>query len=327
MALKVFQSGGQAYNSAVIGAFNYIYEAQKLGVNVAVVNCSWGGGTSSSTMKALIQKIGESGAVFVFAAGNEGKNHDASTASECPYDLNSPYVVTVGASDLSDSRASYSDYGASTVDLFAPGSRILSTVRQPVFYPALLPAGQRDSVCRYYSPCSSLDASVFRTSGTLNVYGISQSTENSLTDSPGGSYRLDVSSSSRSSTLNLYMDITDLGLSPFSSYYVACDIGISSDGTGIEWEHSSFERSSEAFTVNGDSTWLRILTLNGNFRSVSAIYLDNISISVPDLPTSSLLKYNVYSGTSMAAPSVSAAIAILASTYPGTVPYSAANGF
>ena len=84
MALKVFRSDGKAYNSAVIEAFNYIYEAQKLGANIVAVNCSWGGGASSSTTKSPIQKIGEKGAVFVFAAGNDGENHDASAAKECP---------------------------------------------------------------------------------------------------------------------------------------------------------------------------------------------------------------------------------------------------
>ena len=44
MALKVFNSAGTSYDSAIIAAFNYIYKAQTLGANIAAINCSWGGG-------------------------------------------------------------------------------------------------------------------------------------------------------------------------------------------------------------------------------------------------------------------------------------------
>lgn len=314
MALKVFQSGGQAYNSAVIGAFNYIYQAQKLGVNIVAVNCSWGGGTSSSTMKTLIKKIGDAGAVFVFAAGNDGDNRDASTKKECPYDIDSPYIITVGASDPTDTRADYSDYGASSVDLFAPGSQILSTVGVPGFFPALLPETQRNAVCSYFSSCDDLDPSLYRFSGTMNVSTISQSQENFLPDGSQGSFCLPLSSR-HSGSLSLYMDVTDLGLARFATYYVACDIGMY-DGIGIKWTHHSFERSSESFTTANGRTYLCIFGMSGSYPAVSAIHLDNISISKPNAPSSSLVKYNVYSGTSMAAPSVSAAVAVLASSYP-----------
>lgn len=314
MALKVFRSGGQAYNSAVISAFNYIYKAQKLGANIVAVNCSWGGGASNSTMKSLIQKIGEKGAVFVFAAGNSGVDHDASAAKECPYDINSPYIVKVGASDPKDNKASYSDYGASSVDLFAPGSQILSTVNNPVFFPAILPEAQRNSICSYYSSCDDLDKSEFLHSGTLSVQGIEQSQEDAFGNPQSGSYCLKLPSYRNSGTLSIYMDVTNLGLSPNNNYHVACDVGLDKDNS-MDWEHETFQRASEAFVNKNGRTYLRILSLNGSFQTNSGLYIDNISISRANLPLTSFGKYNSYSGTSMAAPSASAAVAILASTY------------
>lgn len=314
MALKVFRSGGQAYNSAVISAFNYIYKAQKLGANIVAVNCSWGGGASNSTMKSLIQKIGEKGAVFIFAAGNSGVDHDASAAKECPYDINSPYIVKVGASDPKDNKASYSDYGASSVDLFAPGSQILSTVNNPVFFPAILPEAQRNSICSYYSSCDDLDKSEFLHSGTLSVQGIEQSQEDAFGNPQSGSYCLKLPSYRNSGTLSIYMDVTDLGLSPNNNYHVACDVGLDKDNS-MDWEHETFQRASEAFVNKNGRTYLRILSLNGSFQTNSGLYIDNISISRANLPLTSFGKYNSYSGTSMAAPSASAAVAILASTY------------
>lgn len=105
MALKVFNSAGTSYDSAIIAAFNYIYKAQTLGANIAAINCSWGGGGSSSTsMKTLINQIGQNGSLFLFAAGNDGEDHNNAISDGCPYDLDSPYVVTVGASTQTDKK-------------------------------------------------------------------------------------------------------------------------------------------------------------------------------------------------------------------------------
>lgn len=314
MALKVFNSAGKAYNSAVIAAFNYIYQAQQLGVNIAAVNCSWGGGKSSSTMKSLIEKIGKAGAVFVFASGNDGVNHDAAKSKECPFDLNSPYVVTVGASDTTDARAGFSDYGASSVDLFAPGSQILSTVNYRSFYPALLPAAERDSLCSYFSSCNTVNKALFQHDGSLHISDIAHSQEDSLGNRSSGSLRMKVVPSSTSDTLKFYLDVTDLDLNPNAEYYLGYDIGLK-DTSGLEWTHRNAKCSYKSFIDIEDKMYFMTLGLSGNFQSIQEIYLDNISISTANPTSSSLQKYNVYSGTSMAAPSVSAAAAILASTY------------
>lgn len=314
MALKVFNSAGKAYNSAVIAAFNYIYQAQKLGVNVAVVNCSWGGGKSSSTMKSLIDKIGKAGAVFVFASGNDGVNHDAAKSKECPYDLNSPYIVTVGASDTTDNKAGYSDYGAASVDLFAPGSQILSTVNYDSFYPALLPAANRDSLCSYFSSCNTVDKTLFQPDGSLGVTDIIHSPEDSLGNRSSGSLCMKVVPSASNDTLMLYLDVTDLELQSHADYYLGYDIGLK-DKDGLEWTHRNARCSHNSFYDTGDRTYFKLLGLSGSFQSIREIYLDNISISTANPGKSSLQRYTVYSGTSMAAPSVSAAAAILASTY------------
>lgn len=85
----------------------------------AVANMSLGGGFSSainSAAKALI----DAGVFLAVAAGNS--NDDASFYSPA----SEPTVCTVGATDSSDARASYSNYG-SLVDIFAPGTGVLST--------------------------------------------------------------------------------------------------------------------------------------------------------------------------------------------------------
>jgi subtilisin family serine protease len=57
--------------------------------------------------------------VVVVAAGNEG-------AGVTAYDATGPGVLVVGASDMNDQRASFSNYGQG-LDLLAPGAEVLST--------------------------------------------------------------------------------------------------------------------------------------------------------------------------------------------------------
>lgn len=321
MALKVFNSSGKATNSAITGAFNYIYQAQKLGVNITAVNCSWGGGSSTDTMKTLISKIGQSGALFIFASGNSGVNQDASITKQCPYDMNSPYTVVAGASDNQDQKADYSDYGASSVDLFAPGSQILSTINSNIFFPAIYPETARNSMCSYYSSCDSTDIplSTLEETGRSAADSICQGLEHSAIDyfgdKAGGSLCAHINSSRTSDTLALYLDVTSLNLNTQSSYYIAYDMGLN-DGDGFSWEHCYSKRDSNAFVSHDGRTYLRLINLTGSFRGISRIYFDNLSVSLANPNTGTFGKYNIYSGTSMAAPSVTAAVAVLSSAYP-----------
>lgn len=322
MALKVFPDLGQANTSLIVDAFNYIYRAKKLGANIVAVNCSWGNGTSTSTLRTLMEKMGESGLLFVFAAGNSGINHDNSSAQNiCPYDMDNTYTVTVGASTPSDTKASFSDYGATTVDLFAPGSQILSTLNQPEFFPSIYTAAQRANLCSYYNSCDDGTVPIYtptQLGGHSNgVYlgEITTSTHDFTSNPNSGSLHLSVNAFQNSSTVSLYLDVTDLNLDTSQTYYTAYDLGMQ-EGVGITWAHFTNQRSSTSFTTIEGRTYLRIVGLTGNFLSISSLYFDNISISKANANTASFGKYGLGSGTSMAAPSVSAAISLLAQAYP-----------
>ena len=85
----------------------------------SVVNMSLGGSFSRAINRA-VEAAAAQGLTFVVAAGNDGQ--DASGYSPA----SSPHAITVGATQPGDGRASYSNYG-SVVDVFAPGTRIMST--------------------------------------------------------------------------------------------------------------------------------------------------------------------------------------------------------
>ncbi|MBW7928189.1 MAG: S8 family serine peptidase, partial [Fimbriimonadaceae bacterium] len=96
-----------------------------------IMNNSWGGGSHSQLMKEAIERARDAGILFVAAAGNAGRNVDNSPFYPASYNREVSNVVSVGATNDRDQRASFSNYGL-TVDLFAPGDDILSTV--PVAY-------------------------------------------------------------------------------------------------------------------------------------------------------------------------------------------------
>jgi subtilisin family serine protease len=79
------------------------------------------GGGASSSLDSAVASLVSSGVAVVVAAGNS--NTDACTTSPA----RAAPAITVAATTTSDSRASYSNFG-SCVDLFAPGSNIVSTV-------------------------------------------------------------------------------------------------------------------------------------------------------------------------------------------------------
>ncbi|KAI1074555.1 subtilisin-like protein [Whalleya microplaca] len=120
-AVKVLDSSGSGTTSGVIAGINFVTTDVKTRSCPAgaVANMSLGGGVSS-TLNAAAKALVNAGVFLAVAAGNDNSNAaNSSPASE-------PTVCTVGATTSADARASYSNYG-SVVDIFAPGTDVLST--------------------------------------------------------------------------------------------------------------------------------------------------------------------------------------------------------
>jgi subtilisin family serine protease len=115
-------SDGSSSNSVTNG-YDGIYYAALNGADV--INCSWGGGGSSGTAQNLINWAYNQGSIVVAAAGNDDIDIDA--AGNAQYPAMYTNVVCVAASNTSDQKSSFSNYGTS-IDVTAPGSSILSTV-------------------------------------------------------------------------------------------------------------------------------------------------------------------------------------------------------
>ena len=115
--VRVLSCSGSGSTSGVIAGIDWMVGHHAAGVP-AVANLSLGGGFSSSLNSAVDRAVAD-GISMVVAAGN-------SNANACSYSPSSaPSAITVAASNLMDSRASFSNWGT-CVDLFAPGQSITS---------------------------------------------------------------------------------------------------------------------------------------------------------------------------------------------------------
>ena len=129
MAIKSHGSDGNGTSASVVEAYQYAAMMRRRGVNVRVTNSSWGGAPEAASydqaLKDAIDDAGNADILNVCAAGNSNNNNDANPFYPASYD--SPSIVSVAASDQNDDPAAFSSYGATSVDIAAPGVAILST--------------------------------------------------------------------------------------------------------------------------------------------------------------------------------------------------------
>lgn len=121
LPVKFLTGEGSGSLADAVDAINY---STKMGVNV--MSNSWGGGGFSQTMFDAIKAAKDKGILFVAAAGNDTENADVSPMYPAGYQVEN--IISVAATDNRDQLASFSNYGAKSVHLSAPGVNIWSSV-------------------------------------------------------------------------------------------------------------------------------------------------------------------------------------------------------
>lgn len=173
MSLKFLDGDGSGTLSGAVSSYNYIYRAMKLGADVVAINNSWGT-ADSQTFEVLVNKLGEMGAVSLFAAGNEGTDDD--TISDGIWSSDSPYLITVAASNENDALASFSNYGKNNVSLAAPGTDILSTVSSACFNPGIYEQSLRTTLCSNFNDYND-GGTVITGSQNMTGFGVAEDTD------------------------------------------------------------------------------------------------------------------------------------------------------
>jgi subtilisin family serine protease len=121
MELKFLDALGQGFNSDAIECIDY---ARRNGAKI--ISASWGGYDFNSTaLRDAIASTRDAGMIFVAAAANDASDNDTRPLYPASYDLDN--IIAVAATTRRDELASFSNFGATTVDLGAPGEDIFST--------------------------------------------------------------------------------------------------------------------------------------------------------------------------------------------------------
>lgn len=129
-----FLQGGSGSSANAVRAVDYITGLkQKYGLNIVATSNSWGGGGFSQALLDAIERGGDSGILFIAAAGNSSVNNDAGTYYPSGYQCTKggtrgfDCVIAVASITNTGALSSFSSYGPTTVDIAAPGSSIKST--------------------------------------------------------------------------------------------------------------------------------------------------------------------------------------------------------
>jgi subtilisin family serine protease len=121
MGLKFLGIDG-GWDADALAAIDYA-----ITMNASFTSNSWGGGPGSEALSDAIEAAGNAGQLFIAAAGNDyGNDNDANPAYPASFPLDN--IISVASITRTGGLSNFSNVGATSVDLGAPGSEILSTV-------------------------------------------------------------------------------------------------------------------------------------------------------------------------------------------------------
>lgn len=138
--MSVRAIGANTTSATLIEAYDYVAMMKTRGVNIVAANNSYNNGNVyAQAEEDAIAALIDTGVVFVCSAGNAGADNDIVDHYPSDYELDG--IIAVAATDKNDNLTNFSNYGATTVHLGAPGEEILSTVPRSAAIPISDPTG------------------------------------------------------------------------------------------------------------------------------------------------------------------------------------------
>jgi thermitase len=308
MAVRVLDASGSGSTAAIIQGIDFA-----VANGAKVVNMSLGGGGFDAAFEDAIVTAQAADVVVVVAAGNDGSNNDVTNAVY-PCNFTQPNLVCVAALDQSYQLASFSNWGATSVDLGAPGTNVVSTWPGPTIGDPLTSGWTFSTTTsggwHYFTTQSGLK--------TLLDGSLSGTYQNSTDDRAWKTFDL---SGATNATLH---------------FYVVLDLA-GGDGMGVAWASTvadPFASGTFLGAIPGPvSTWPAFAPaaadVSGSVGATCTIGFQlfsdaasqtshgaGVAIFTIATAAASSATYNVESGTSMASPAVAGLAAMLRAYNP-----------
>lgn len=322
MAVKGLGSNGAGTLAGLIGGLNYIKLAMDAGVDVKVVNNSWGVHANSKGISLAVNEVAKRGAILLFASSNEGS--DSEKTPEVYGGLRGiPNVVVVNATDKNGDYAYFTNYGKNNTDVAAPGVGIMSTV----------PYEKATASSTYSRTLLENDFDDKQTSFLNYTAGTEATSLTTVASRSGNALELE----SYDANSKAAVTFTGLDLSTYRPKYLT--YSVSADML------SSVETAAFIEDGHGMSTGMVVGTItpetgDDNWGECSVVIPElsdysDVSITIffatasPDVhkfvidditATNDALAYAPMSGTSMATPAVAGEAAILVAQFPNDSP-------
>ena len=294
--VKVSSDGSNIPTSAVISAFNYVLKLKQAGANLVAINASFASSTNSNSEVAAITALRDAGIVLCAAAGNDAFNNDSTPSYPASYTTSN--IISVASIDNKNLISSFSNYGATSVDIGAPGSDILST--RPLVDVTTTAAVAVNSVNYVTAPLTF--------SGITGPAGLTKSIYNC-----GYGYPADFPPAVRGN-----IALIQRGSSTATSFTFASKVTTAMKAGAVAaviYDNTAGTATGSPWTLGTSGAWipaLRITQASGTSILANALPAST-TLTVNRDPS---LAYQSLSGTSMATPHVTAAVAFAAMNFP-----------
>lgn len=328
-AVRIADEKGSIYTASTLKGYAYILDAISNGLNVIAINESYGG-AGGMAERLYIEELNKKGVIVARAAGNESENNDYNAADASSL-TDSDNVFVVNSSNAYGLSSDYTCYGLNNTDLYAPGEGILSTVceSESSYFPFENPDGQK-----FYYGFSPEVETTKSAKITANNYTIeSVYIEDNALDNDGYAGKI-VLQPHESKNLFLYIPIEDIDLTEVSLAGISCkadnvgsffmqslltngsvvktSINYGAARTSNKWSTLTYKFCENSipdgyrYLIDDGHLVMYIQAINKSDK-VNTFYVDSIGLG------NEVSRYGYKSGTSMATPAVTGAIAIAVS--------------
>lgn len=326
-------------------AYQYLSAAVDKGLNLIAINNSWGDQELYGELDDLVTELGKKGVVSVFSSGNAGRDTDQTPRLAAGLKDN-PYAIVVNSSARDGTPSAKSNWGDGTTDLYAPGQDVLSTLSKDgvqasgrTLYVADCDKNARypDSVQTIPEGKTLLDSGAPSGTGTV----LSPTEQNIDFDGDRKAFKLSGADMTlEDHTYNVYLKIPVDGLTESTQlsfrYYVTSNPPVqayttmavtgAAKGTNDTWSWVNARCVDMNFYFVKDSCWNTFSFPLSDFTAVDGwIYLhlqfpafaayDEFTLYLDGLgygEEQNIACYGFATGTSMAAPMVTGAAAVVA---------------